>query len=191
MKTTATTTKTTRTLAMAAIAGALAGALSLGAAAPALAQGEGNAAPADNAAAQSDEQGWDASADEGSFGADADTLVENDGAVADDSADGTNATDATSAADLSNAYGPRWWYRRVSPQRALWAAEGYFDVDDFDDWDYQVGRYRDIPAYRVTIDDYGDWRPYDDCGGHLWGTRYVAFVNYFTGRVIDGYETYL
>lgn len=185
MKTTV--TKTTRTLAMAAIAGALAGALSLGTAAPALAQEEGNAAPAENAAAaQSDEQGWDASADEGSFGADADTLVENDSAVADD-----NGTDGANATDLSNAYGPRWWYRRVSPQRALWAAEGYFDVDYLDDWDYQVGRYRGIPAYRVTIDDYGDWRPYGDYGGHLWGTRYVAFVNYFTGRVIDGYETYL
>ena len=112
-------------------------------------------------------------------------------AVADDATDGTNATDATSAADLAGAYGPRWWYRRVSPQRAFWAAEDYFDVDDFDDWDYQVGRYRGIPAYRVTIDDYGDWRPYGDYGGHLWGTRYVAFVNYFTGRVIDGYVTYL
>ena len=189
MKKTTATTKTTRTLARAAIAGALAGALSLGAAAPALAWEASNVAPADNAAAaQSDEQGWDAGADEGGFGADANSLAENGGAVADDNgADGASAN----ATDLAGTYGPNWWYRRVTPQRALWAAEGYFGVDDYDGWDYQVGRYRGIPAYRVTIDDYGDWRPYGDYGGHLWGTRYVAFVNYFTGRVIDGYVTYL
>jgi uncharacterized low-complexity protein len=181
-----TTTKTTRTLAMAAIAGALAGALSLGTAAPALAEDTNTAVPVEEAIRQSNEQGWDASADEGSFGADADTLVENDSAVADD-----NGTDGANATDLAGAYGPRWWYRRVNPQRALWAAEDYFDVDYYDDWDYQVGRYRGIPAYRVTIDDYRNWRPYDDSDGHLYGTRYVAFVNYFTGRVIDGYVTRL
>ena len=184
--TTNTTKTTTRSCARAAIAAAIAAALSLGATAPAIAEEANPAVPAEDqqfvqAGDASDEQGWDASADENGFGSDANALVEDDG----------TAADGQSADDLESAYGANWWYRRVSPQMALWSAEDYFGVYDYDSWDYATGRYRGIPAYRVVIDDYDGWQPWEGTGRWWGGTRYVAFVNYFTGRVIDGYVTYI
>ena len=193
---------------MATVAAALAGALSMGTALPALAE---EAAPDQSQQpivaqddATADEGAWDATADESGFAADATTTYAPElGATQD---------------DLEGVDGNGWWWRRVTPWDALRDAQGYFGVYDYDNWDFQVGRFRGIPAYRVEIDVDDDWRgpqphPYVwgqdgndtdanadangvDCGWHggwcPWGgtTRYIAFVNYFTGQVMGAYVDY-
>jgi hypothetical protein len=198
-------TKNVKTIAMATVAAALAGTLSMGTALPALAE---EAAPDQSQQpivaqddATADEGAWDATADESGFAADATTTYAPElGATQD---------------DLAGTDGNGWWWRRVSPTDALQSAEGYFGIYGYDDWDFQVGRFQGIPAYRVEIDVDSDWHgpcPYvwgqdgnatDDaegngvgCGRHggwqPWGgtTRYVAFVNYFTGQVMGAYVDY-
>ena len=171
-------------VAMAVVAAALAGALSIGSAMPALAeeapdQGQQPAVALDDATA--DEGAWDATATEDGFAADAGSYAGELG-VDEGSANGTDGANASQN-------GVDWWRRRVSPWNALQSACDYLGVYDYDNWDYQVGRFRGIPAYRIElVVDAGwhSWNPY------YWGgtTRYVAFVNYFTGRVIAGYVDY-
>ena len=170
-----------------AVAMALAGALSVGAAAPALAMAEETVPDGGQVAAQgdaaADESGFEES-DEGAFGADATEYLSAPGGADANGVD-ANGTDA-------NGYG--WWYRRVTPWQALSATQGYFGVWNFDDWDYKTGFFRSIPAYRVEIDVDGGWNPYSPYSPYSpWRygrTRYVAFVNYFTGAVITGYVDY-
>ena len=187
MKTYKKTNRTSTTIAMGILAAALAGALSIAPAAPALAeeapdQGQQPAVALDDASA--DEGSWDATATEDGFAADAGSYAGQLG-VDEGSANGVNGTDGVGASQN----GMDWWHRRVSPWDALRSAEDYFGVYDYSDWDYQIGRFRGIPAYRVVIDADGGWQPWNP---YYWGgtTRYVAFVNYFTGRVIAGYVDY-
>lgn len=181
------------TIGKAAVVAAIAAAISLGAQAPAIALADGwqpaqeqGAAGPDAAA---DEAGWDATASEDGFAADASALP--------------GAADNASAGADQNGHG--WWWRRVTPEEALDAAQGYFGVWDCDYWNFQVGRYRGIPAYRVEFDSDDCWRPSggwqpgagqqpEGCqqpqgGWQPWcgEAHYVAFVNYFTGSVICGY----
>jgi hypothetical protein len=188
MKTYKKTNRTSTTIAMGILAAALAGALSLEAAAPAFAD---EATPDQEAQAQvaqgdaaADEGAWDATATEDGFAADAGSYAGQLG-VDEGSANGVNGTDGVGASQN----GIDWWRRRVSPWDALESAQAYFGVYDYSDWDYQIGRFRGIPAYRVVIDADGGWQPWNP---YCWGgtTRYVAFVNYFTGRVIAGYVDY-
>jgi len=195
MKTTTTrhaTSTTTTSLAKAAIAAALAATLTVLPAAPALAEGtdDAQATPVEMGDQSADDEAWDGTADEQGFATDA-TQYEGTG----------DATSYVTGTDGS-AYDSSWWCRRVSPTDALSAAEDYFGVYDWSDWGYQVGRFRGTPAYRIVIDSddhWGPWSPwgcdhgsYDAAYGSWgwWGTtRYVAFIDYFTGRVIAGYVT--
>ena len=205
------TTKNARTIAMATVAAALLGAISMGTALPALADedpGQGQQpdfVSQDDASA--DEGAWDATADENGVSSDATTTYAPElGATQD---------------DLAGVDGNGWWWRRVSPTDALHSAQGYFGVYDFDDWNYQTGRFCGTPAYRIEIDVDNGWYDPDPhpivygqdgadnagsddsasgvgCGRHGRGgwypwsttTRYVAFVNYFTGQVMGAYVDY-
>lgn len=165
-----------KAMAAATVAAVLAGALTVGSALPALAE---EAAPdecqqqpivvQDDATA--DEGAWDATADENGFGADATATYAPELAAA--------------QGDLDGAAGCGWWRCRVSPTDALSAAEEYFSIWDFGDWNYQIGRFRGIPAYRIEIDGVDDYAPW---GQRRIDLRSVAFVDYFTGEVIDGYS---
>jgi hypothetical protein len=164
--------------AVAVVAAALAGALSIGSAMPALAeeapdQGQQTTVALDDASA--DEGAWDATATEDGFSADANTYAPE----VDVNQNDLGSTDATG--------GSNWWWRRVSPWDALQSAERYLGIYDCDNWDYQIGRFRGTPAYRIEIDT-NDWQPW----GYYWhgAPRYVVFVNYFTGRVMAAYVDY-
>lgn len=171
-------TKNAKTIATMTIAAALAGALSMGAALPAFAEeaapDQGQPAIVAQDDATTDESAWDATADEDGFSTDATNTYATDlGATQD---------------DLSGTAGNGWWWRHVSPTDARSAAENYFSIWNFVDWDFQVGRYHGIPAYRIEIDGVDDYAPW---GQRVMNIRSVAFVNYFTGEVIDGYSVNL
>ena len=182
MKTYKKTNHTATTIAMGILAAALAGALSIGQAAPAFADeqapdqaGQQQVALDD---ASADEGAWDATATEDGFSADASSYAGQLGV----DANGTGGADASQN-------GVDWWRRRVSPWDALESACDYLGFYDYDSWDYQVGRFRGTPAYRIEIDVDGGWH---DWNPYYWGgrTRYVVFVNYFTGRVMAAYADY-
>ena len=184
MKTLEKKTNRTSTIAMGILAAALAGALSIGSTAPALAeeapdQGQQPAVALDDAA--TDVGAWDATATEDGFAADASSYAGELG-VDEGSANGTDGANASQN-------GVDWWRRRVSPRDALERACDYLELYDYDSWDWQVGRFRGTPAYRIELDvNAGQhaWNPY------YWGgtTHYIVFVNYFTGRVMAAYADY-
>ena len=165
---------------MAVVAVALAGVISVGAAAPALAEDEApDQAQQPEVAlddATTDEGSWDSTAQEDGFAVDANVYAPE--VFADQN--GLGSPDA--------AFGTDWWWRRMSPWDALQSAEDYLGIYGFDDWDYQTGRFRGTPAYRIEIEVNDGWRPW---GRRWYGTmRYVVFVNYFTGNVLAAYVDY-
>ena len=183
-------TSTASSIAKAAVAAALAGALSMGAAAPAIALADEGApsqqTTVEQGDGQADEQAWDGSADESGFAADAGSYAADAGVAGAENGAANGAENG--AVDGSHGpYDPDWWYRRVAPWQAFSSAEYYFGIGDYDSWDYAIGRYRGIPAYRIVIECGDHWRPWQPWG---MATRYVAFVNYFTGNVIAGYADY-